>query len=184
MHNCARCFIRSTRSTKEEKKSSLKKNLDRLGSYTDLEPLNNIVSRNIYKTWDHKLKKQVIVKTDLNIEKKNLRTQFDIHNETKCHPKVNHSNIVKLINYNLDNQPPYLVLEFLNGGSLKEKISKNGPVNVSEMIRIIKEIIKGLDYIHQKNILHCDLKPENILFDHLFLNEFLKSQDNLDPLGM
>ena len=152
--------------TKEEKKSSLKKTLDRLGSYTDLEPLNNIVSRNIYKTWDHKLKKQVIVKTDLNIEKKNLRTQFDIHNETKCHPKVNHSNIVKLINYNLDNQPPYLVLEFLNGGSLKEKISKNGPVNVSEMIRIIKEIIKGLDYIHQKNILHCDLKPENILFDH------------------
>jgi len=104
--------------TKEEKKSSLKKTLDRLGSYTDLEPLNNIVSRNIYKTWDHKLKKQVIVKTDLNIEKKNLKTQFDIHNETKCHPKVNHSNIVKLINYNLDNQPPYLVLEFLNGGSL------------------------------------------------------------------
>tara|TARA_B100000029_G_C17573450_1_gene957419 strand:+ start:525 stop:2276 length:1752 start_codon:yes stop_codon:yes gene_type:complete len=152
--------------TKEEKKSPIKKTLDRLGSYTDLEPLNKLVSRNIYKTWDHTLKKQVIVKTDLNIENKNLKNQFDIHNEAKCHSKINHPNIVNLINYKLENQPPYLVLEYLSGGSLKEKITAEGPLKTSEMILITKEIIKGLDAIHQKNIIHCDLKPENILFDH------------------
>ena len=108
----------------KEEESSLKKTIDRLGVYTDLEPLDKISSRNIYKAWDHNLKKQVIIKTNLNTETKTFNEEFDINNEAKCHSKVTHSNIVNLINYNIDNNPPYLVLEYLTGGSLKEKNRK------------------------------------------------------------
>jgi protein phosphatase len=86
----------------KEEESSLKKTIDRLGVYTDLEPLDKINSRNIYKAWDHDLKKQVIIKTDLNAETKKFNKEFDIHNEAKCHSKVTHSNVVSLINYNID----------------------------------------------------------------------------------
>ena len=150
----------------KEEEPSLKKTIDRLGIYTDLEPLGKIRSRNIYKAWDHNLKKQVIIKTNLNTEIKTFNEEFNIKNEAKCHSNITHSNVVNLINYNIDNKPPYLVLEYLTGGSLKEKIEEKGPLKTSEIVFIMKEIISGLNAIHKKNMFHCDLKPENILFDH------------------
>lgn len=56
----------------------------------------------------------------------------------------------------------YLVMEYIEGGSLEEKLVK-GPLSAEDAVRVTAEILEGLDYIHEQSILHRDVKPSNIL---------------------
>jgi calcium/calmodulin-dependent protein kinase I len=58
----------------------------------------------------------------------------------------------------------HLVLEYLNGGELFERIKKNGTYNEKDASLILRCILKALVALHSKNIVHRDLKPENLLF--------------------
>ena len=57
----------------------------------------------------------------------------------------------------------YLVLEYCEGGNLKDKIEKKAKYSNETIIQWSKEILLGIDYLHSNNIIHRDIKPENIL---------------------
>lgn len=57
----------------------------------------------------------------------------------------------------------YLVMELLEGGNLKEFISKNGPLNPETTKRFMKSILTALSYLEDKKVLHRDIKPENLI---------------------
>ncbi len=65
-----------------------------------------------------------------------------------------------------DADPPYYVMSYAEGGSLAQRIEK-GPMPLPEALRIFREVVQALAYVHAHGVRHCDLKPGNILIDAL-----------------
>ena len=72
--------------------------------------------------------------------------------------------VVQLIDVGWDASPPYYVMEYLENGSLAERMQK-GTIPVAEAIALFRDITIGLVHAHDKGVLHCDLKPGNVLLD-------------------
>ena len=72
--------------------------------------------------------------------------------------------IVQLIGVGWDSDPPYYVMEYMERGSLADRLA-HGPLPVAEAVRIFREVAIGLLHAHGKGVLHCDLKPANVLLD-------------------
>lgn len=72
--------------------------------------------------------------------------------------------IVGLLNVGWDHDPPYYVMEYLENGSLADRLEK-GPLPVSDAVRMATRIAQALVHAHGSGILHCDLKPANVLLD-------------------
>jgi WD40 repeat protein len=77
-----------------------------------------------------------------------------------------HPNIVKVFDFSvLQNGTPYLVMNYIGGQSLQDRISANHWPGGEHLDRILHDLVDGLIYTHQKGIIHRDLKPSNILID-------------------
>jgi hypothetical protein len=72
--------------------------------------------------------------------------------------------VVQLLAVGWDAEPPYYVMEYLERGSLAERLQQ-GPMSVDEALAIFRDVATGLVHAHGKGVLHCDLKPANILLD-------------------
>src|SRR5262249_59850413 len=62
--------------------------------------------------------------------------------------------------------PPYLVMEYIDGVSLQDKIDKHGPLGVRENLRIGMQIAEGLAAAHKQGLVHRDIKPANVLLEN------------------
>lgn len=78
--------------------------------------------------------------------------------------QVNHPNIVTLYDSGTVDGREYLVLEYLSGGSLRERLTGT-PWTAAQVLPILTGIADALNAIHERGLLHLDLKPENVLFD-------------------
>jgi len=85
--------------------------------------------------------------------------------EIEIMKKCDHPALLKLLD-NFENDTNFsLVMDFIEGGDLFNKIQNGETLSETETARIIAQVIGGIDYLHNKNIAHRDLKPENILID-------------------
>lgn len=80
--------------------------------------------------------------------------------EAKALAKLNHPNIVKVLDYGDYQGAPFLVMEYLEGGTLKD-IKK--PIRVDAAVRLIRPVAEALRYVHHEGLLHRDVKPSNIM---------------------
>ncbi len=78
---------------------------------------------------------------------------------------MNHPYIVRVIDVFEENGTAYYVMEAHNGGSLKDKVEKEGPMAESQAVKYIKQVADALAYIHSRNTVHLDVKPSNVLLD-------------------
>jgi len=91
---------------------------------------------------------------------------------------LSHPNIVNLIEYSEDGivkksngreeHVIYIVLELATGGELFDYVATTGRFSESIARFYFKQLIEGLDYVHQRGVTHRDLKPENVLYDNIF----------------
>ena len=72
--------------------------------------------------------------------------------------------VVQLIGVGWDSDPPYYIMEYLEQGSLAERLA-TGSMPVGEAVELFRDVAMGLVHAHGKGVLHCDLKPANILLD-------------------
>jgi serine/threonine protein kinase len=102
----------------------------------------------------------------------NFRRRFD--REAKIVASLDHPAIVPVHDFGEQDRQPFLVMRFMAGGSLTDRL-KQGAMPISEVSRIISRLAPALDEVHAKGILHRDLKPSNILFDQRnepFISDF------------
>ncbi|MFN4149554.1 MAG: serine/threonine-protein kinase [Candidatus Sericytochromatia bacterium] len=84
-------------------------------------------------------------------------------NEMKLAFRFNQENIVKILDISNNNNIYYIAYDYMNSGDLRNYIELSTKINIKEVIDIIIQVSKGLDYIHSLGITHRDLKPENIM---------------------
>ena len=70
----------------------------------------------------------------------------------------------QLLGVGWDADPPYYIMEYLENGSLADRIAR-GPVPAAEAVSLVRDVAVGLVHAHGKGVLHCDLKPANVLLD-------------------
>src|SRR5204863_10184287 len=81
--------------------------------------------------------------------------------EARSSAAVRHENVVQV--YEVGEQPlPYLVMEFIPGETLQQRLDRVGPLDVPETLRIGRQIAEGLAAAHARGLVHRDIKPANI----------------------
>ncbi|MCC6952492.1 MAG: protein kinase [Deltaproteobacteria bacterium] len=83
--------------------------------------------------------------------------------EARVASKLNHPNAVRIYDFGIFDGQPYLVMEFAQGETLKDLITKSGPLPYSRILSISTQVCSALATAHKLGIVHRDLKPENIL---------------------
>ena len=83
--------------------------------------------------------------------------------EFRAASRLDHPNIVRALDYGDTGGAPYLVMEFVDGESLGQKIDPDGHRPENEAIRLIAQVAQGLHRAHKQNLVHRDVKPDNIL---------------------
>jgi eukaryotic-like serine/threonine-protein kinase len=85
--------------------------------------------------------------------------------EARAVAALNHPNILRVYDWGEQDGEPYLVLEYLAGGSLRQIYDTGALLTPEQAVRIGIEACAGLDYAHRRGLIHRDIKPANILFD-------------------
>jgi eukaryotic-like serine/threonine-protein kinase len=85
--------------------------------------------------------------------------------EARATAALAHPNLIKVYDYGEVADRPYLVLEYLSGGRLEDKLASRAPLEDAETAKIAGEVAAGLAHAHARGVTHRDLKPANILFD-------------------
>ncbi len=135
-----------------------------LGRYYLAERLGEGGMAVVYRAYDTRLERDVAIKIirsgafpiDATAE---LLKRFE--REAKSLAKLSHPNIVKVHDYGEHEGSPYLVMEYLPGGTLKKLLVE--PLPWQDAIRLLLPIARSVEYAHQRGILHRDIKPANIL---------------------
>ncbi len=117
----------------------------------------------VWRSWQIRTRKEVAVKVFKQ------RTGLDwilLQREVERLMRLDrHPHVVTLLDAGLESDPPYYVIDLLEGGSLDQHVDAGSPVPVERMIAWALEVCDALGYVHRKGIIHCDLKPANILVD-------------------
>src|SRR5215207_2660455 len=85
--------------------------------------------------------------------------------EARAVAKISHPNVVSVIDAGEDGGHPYIVFEYVEGETLKQRISRIGALDIQEAIAYAIEIARGLSTAHARNMVHRDIKPQNVLID-------------------
>lgn len=120
---------------------------------------------NVYLARDIILDRDVAVKV--------LRPDFSNNDEFKRRfereaystTSLDHSNIVNIYDVGIEDEIYYMVMEYVNGKTLKEVIQDQGAVSVEKTVKIMKKLTSAIAHAHENQIVHRDIKPHNILMD-------------------
>ena len=135
------------------------------GRYELLEKTGGGGMAVVYKAKCHLLNRYVAVKIlrpDL-VENEEFVERFK--RESQSAASLSHPNIVNMYDVGQENDIHYIVMEYVDGMTLKDYIRRKGRLSSEEAVRIACQICAGLHHAHENNIVHRDIKPQNILIN-------------------
>ena len=119
----------------------------------------------VYRAFDETLERQVAIKL-LNREVTSDSDQLErFRREARAVAQLSHPHIVGVIDAGEDEGRPYIVFEYVEGETLKERIRRQGRLPVPEAVAYAIEIARALGAAHARHIVHRDVKPQNVLID-------------------
>ncbi len=119
----------------------------------------------VYLARDQTLDRPVAVKV-MHREMSEQADQLErFRQEARSVAKLSHPNVVSVIDAGEDGGHPYIVFEYVEGETLKQRINRDGALEPQEAIAYAIEIARGLSMAHARNMVHRDIKPQNILID-------------------
>jgi len=137
------------------------KHIDR---YNIIDLLGQGGMATVYRAYDTRLEREVALKVirheafPPDVLQNELK-RFE--REAKSLARLSHPNIVKVLDYGEYEGSPFLVMEYLPGGTLKQKIGS--PIAWQDAMHLLLPVARGVEYAHNREIIHRDIKPSNIL---------------------
>lgn len=131
------------------------------GRYTLIETIKEGGMARVYKARDINLNRFVAVKLILPQHEFSDKFLARFKREAKSHARLSHPNILTVFDYGEYDNKPYLVMEYIPGGTLKDLLGK--PMLWQEAAQIIAPVANALAMAHAQGIIHRDVKPSNIL---------------------
>src|SRR5918998_1676709 len=119
----------------------------------------------VYRAFDPTLERWVAIKLmhrDISGDPDQLER---FRREARAVAQLNHPHVVTVIDAGEDDGAPYIVFEFVEGETLKDRIRRNGRLPVAEALAYAIEIARALGAAHERQIVHRDVKPQNVLID-------------------
>lgn len=110
--------------------------------------------------------RKVVIKILLEASAQNIYVRQKFEQEAEALSRLNHPNVVSVLDYGELNGKPYIVMQYVRGFTLRSVIPHEG-MNFLRVASILKQIGVALDYIHEQGIFHRDLKPDNIMLQEL-----------------
>ena len=119
----------------------------------------------VYRAFDPTLERWVAIKLmhgDISEDADHLER---FRREAKVVARLSHPHVVTVIDFGEDDGTPYIVLEYVEGETLKERIRRMGRLPVAEAVAYAIEIGRALSCAHSERLVHRDVKPQNVLID-------------------
>jgi len=140
---------------------------DKLGKYEIRGTLGRGAMGTVYDGWDPLIARRVAIKTvpllhdgdDAEAEEKLAR----FRREAQAAGRLQHPNIVGVYDYGETAEFAYLVMEFVDGRTLKSVLDKNERFAIPELTRVMEELLDALQYSHAHGVVHRDVKPANMI---------------------
>jgi serine/threonine protein kinase len=146
----------------------------RLGNYTLTRLLGQGGFAEVYLGEHLYLKSQAAIKI-LQTRLSSTDDTDSFLQEAQTIARLTHPNIIRVLDFGIDNETPYLVMDYASNGTLRQRHPRGTLVPVPAAISYIKQVADALQYAHDERIIHRDIKPENMLLgrrNEVLLSDF------------
>lgn len=132
-----------------------------IGPYELLQTLGSGGSAKVYQG------RHVFLGTEAAV--KVLHTPLDFEQvkqfvlEARTIANLEHPHIVRILGFDVENNIPFLAMQYAPQGSLRQHYPPGSPVPLPTVVSYVKQIAQALQYAHDRGVIHCDVKPENML---------------------
>jgi tRNA A-37 threonylcarbamoyl transferase component Bud32 len=136
----------------------------RIGRYEIKSPIGGGGMGSLYLARDPNTGRLVALKLlRAHLDSDELKARFA--REAQALASLNHPNIVDIYDSGQYRGSPFIVMEYVRGETLGEKIKRNVPLTLSQKLRLISELCAGLHHAHETGVIHRDIKPANLMVD-------------------
>lgn len=140
-------------------------NPEQIGRYKIERELGRGGMAVVYLATDPNIRRQVAIKLLPRQFTADPQFRARFEREAQVIASLDHPNIVPIYDFGEEEDQPFIVMRYMPGGTLADRLRKSGPMRPMEAAQILQQIGSALDEAHAKGIVHRDLKPGNILFD-------------------
>ncbi len=145
-----------------------------LGAYEIVAEVGRGGMATVYRAYQPTMERFValkVIQKSILVEE-NATERFQL--EARLVARLEHPHILPVHDFDATGDPPYIVMRYLDGGTLKD-IMQRGPLPLPEIAYLIRQIGSALDYAHRQGVVHRDIKPTNIMIDqdgNAFVTDF------------
>lgn len=138
--------------------------LTTIGGYKIIGQIGAGGMATVYEAYHEKLDRHVAIKWmhASFVQDRQFVGRFE--REARIVARLDHPNIVPIYDYDTHENRPYLVMKYIGGQTLKDRMAQS-PLTLTEIISVMNTVAGALDYAHTQGVLHRDLKPSNIILD-------------------
>ncbi len=140
--------------------------LGRLGHYEVLDVIGRGGMGVVLRAFDERLHRVVAIKVMAAQLATSATARQRFTREARAAAAVTHDNVVTIHAVEETDGLPYLVMQYVDGASLQERLDRSGPLQLHEVLRIGAQTAAGLAAAHQQGLVHRDIKPANILLEN------------------
>src|SRR5690242_8053582 len=140
--------------------------LETLGKYEIKRPLGRGAMGTVYEGWDPIIERRVAIKTVKLPETSDPETEEALarfRREAQAAGRLTHPNIVGVFDYGETDDLAYIVMEFVDGPPLKNLLDKQERFAITDTIRVMEDLLAGLQFSHERGVVHRDIKPANVM---------------------
>lgn len=135
-----------------------------IGGYKIIRQIGAGGMATVYEAYQEKLDRHVAIKWmhASFVQDRQFVGRFE--REARIVARLDHPNIVPIYDYDTHENRPYLVMKYIGGQTLKDRMGQS-PLTLADIIAVMNTVASALDYAHTQGVLHRDLKPSNIILD-------------------